>query len=384
MAIRVMLTMGSFPTRWGGTEKLVQALCPLLADRGVELTIVSRPYRSHAPETPGATVIHSATRRGKIPAALTYVQSVLRSARQVRPQVIHAQSLLSPTSAAILAGRRLGVPVVATVHGGGTGGEIDRLGRLRRGGSARLRFIRRGVDRFVVISDEIDRELASFGVRSEVRHVIPNGVDTTRFRPPEVEDRQAARSRHELVGEPTAVYVGRVVEGKGVDTLLDAFGDVRDQVPDARLLVVGDGDLRAGLEAVAGPGVHFVGGVADVARELWASDVFVLPSLAEGLPLSLLEAMACERAVVSTDVGAAREVVGDAGRIVPPGDRSALSSALTELLADPELRRRMGTRGRRRVLEGYDLRQTADRLASLYEEVASGSAAGSSPGEAAG
>ena len=365
-----MITMGRFPTRWGGIEKLVQALCPLLAARDVDLTVVSRPNPKYAPVADGAMVIHAPPARGKASTAVAYTRTVLRVAADLKPQVIHAQSLLSPTTAAVLAGRRHGAPVVATVHGGGPGGEIDRLRRLRRGGPARAAFIRRGVDRFVVISDEIDGELEAIGVRAEARVVIPNGVDTRRFAPPEPEARATVRTSLGVGGAPTVAYVGRVVPGKGVDTLLEAFHDVRHRVPAARLVVVGDGASRAALESGAGDGVAFIGGVDDVPAYLGAADVFVLPSLAEGLPLSLLEAMACGRAVVSTDVGAARQVVGEAGLIVAPGDPAPLSTALAELLEDADRRARLGWLARERIVERYDLAHTANRLASLYHEAA--------------
>ena len=106
-----MITMGRFPTRWGGIEKLVQALCPLLAARDVDLTVVSRPNPKYAPVADGAMVIHAPPARGKASTAVAYTRTVLRVAADLKPQVIHAQSLLSPTTAAVLAGRDLAVEV---------------------------------------------------------------------------------------------------------------------------------------------------------------------------------------------------------------------------------------------------------------------------------
>lgn len=370
MTIRLTILMGSFPTRLGGTENLIAGLCPLLAARGVDITIVSRPSPGHPPSTAGATVVHAPTAGGKLRASAAYVRTALATIRASRPHVIHAQSLLSPTTAAIIARRAFGTTVAATIHGGGTGGEIDRLRQLRRGGWARLRVIGASVDRFVVISDEIERELTSVGVPPEQQRHIPNGVDTGRFTPAGPAERARLRASLGLGDDPTAIYVGRLGARKGLETLLEGFQAARVSVPDARLLIVGDGRLRESIEPRAGEGVEFLGSLDDVSGVLQAADVFVLPSLAEGLPLSLLEAMACQLAVISTDVGAARKVVGSAGRIVAPGATDELTTELTRLLSDPALRWRLGSAARERVVAEYDLAGTADQLVALYEELA--------------
>ncbi|HEX9094368.1 MAG TPA: glycosyltransferase, partial [Coriobacteriia bacterium] len=143
-------------------------------------------------------------------------------------------------------------------------------------------------------------------------------------------------------GERVALWVGNMVPVKGVPTLLDAFSRVRDAGVADRLVLVGDGPLRAELEVRAGElgvreAVTFTGRLsqADVALAMAAADVFVLPSLNEGLSVALLEAMACGTPCVASSVGGVPEVLDDpaCGRLVPPDDAEALAAGIQEVLA---------------------------------------------------
>jgi len=148
-------------------------------------------------------------------------------------------------------------------------------------------------------------------------------------------------------------------------TLLAAFRLIREAFPATMLVIVGDGEMRPALEAsvrVHGleRSVKFLGERADVAALLPGIDVFVLSSINEGLPLALLEAMACARPVVATDVGAAAAVVGGGrtGLLVPPNDPAALAAAAAQLLRDRNSAAHMGATARRLITERYDLRAT--------------------------
>ena len=168
--------------------------------------------------------------------------------------------------------------------------------------------------------------------------------------------------------------LGRLHPQKGFSDLLTAFAQVRQRIPSVRLFVAGDGELRDDLEAQArslgmAAVVTFAGVRADVSEVLAALDVFVLPSLWEGMPNAVLEAMASGLPVVATAVGGTPEVVVDGvtGLLVPPQDPGALAQAIGHLLRDPDLRRRMGRAGRRRVEEHFDVRETVRQVESLYE-----------------
>lgn len=170
------------------------------------------------------------------------------------------------------------------------------------------------------------------------------------------------------------IFVGRLAPIKGVSVLLDAFARTRTAHPDARLTLVGDGPLRADLEAQAarlglGDAVEFTGyiGMDGVARRLNAADIFVLPSFAEGVPVVLMEAMAARMPVIGPKVAGVEELVEDgvSGFAVPPGDVDTLGARIGELLEDAGRRAKMGVSGRNRVETAFDVDGEAGKIAAL-------------------
>ncbi len=197
-------------------------------------------------------------------------------------------------------------------------------------------------------------------------HIVHCGVD------PAVYDRPAVPAT--AGGGPRLLFVGRLAAVKGLPMLLDAAAALAPAHPGLRLTIVGDGPDRAWLEARAaalgiGAQVVFTGyrSQAEVADALTEADVFVLPSFAEGVPVVLMEAMAARVPVVATRVAGVAELVEDgvSGHLVPPGDAEALAGALGRIMGDAALRRAMGAAGRARVVEAFDARREASRLAGL-------------------
>ncbi len=186
------------------------------------------------------------------------------------------------------------------------------------------------------------------------------------------------------------LFVGRLAGVKGVPVLLQAMAALRGTHPGLRLILIGDGPERASLERRArdlGLADHtdFVGyrSQAEVAKALRTSDVFVLPSFAEGVPVVLMEAMAAKVPVVATRIAGVPELVrdGESGLLVPPGDADALRDALDRLLSDADLRRRMGHAGRSRVADAYNIGTEAAWLSDLFVSAAAGRRpAGKRPG----
>jgi glycosyltransferase involved in cell wall biosynthesis len=203
--------------------------------------------------------------------------------------------------------------------------------------------------------------------------VIENGVD------PGMADEAPGRvEARRLLGIPDEAplvgTIGRLAEQKGQAWLIRALPEIRAAVPGARLVIAGDGPLRARLEAeaaragVAGA-VRFLGHRGDVATVLAALDLFVLPSLWEGLPLALLEAMAMARPVVAARTVGIEETVSDGveGLLVPSRDAVSLAAAAVRVLRDPDLGRSLGAAGRRRVLERHTLEAVAARVGDVYD-----------------
>ncbi|MDH6622712.1 glycosyltransferase involved in cell wall biosynthesis [Streptomyces sp. LBL] len=197
---------------------------------------------------------------------------------------------------------------------------------------------------------------------------VYNGVDPAAF-PPAGPEPEAL----------TLSWAGRVDPIKDLETLIRAFSLVRAQLPGTRLRLFG-GTPRGGeayrerCEALAAglghaDAVTFEGRVDDIKDAYAAGNVVMLSSISEGFPFTLIEAMSCGRATVSTDVGGVREAVGDTGLVVPPRDPAAMAAAALELLRDPARRRVMGEAARLRVIEQFTLRQTIDTFRSIYLEL---------------
>lgn len=213
-------------------------------------------------------------------------------------------------------------------------------------------------------AEERQGEANKVRVRAEV---IPNAVDLSRFA---TVDRAAARRRLGLPsGPPIVVCVGRLSHQKGQDVLLAAWPAIRAAVPEARLVLVGDGPDRTALAAQSSDGVQFAGRQLAVEDWLAAADVVAQPSRYEGLALSVLEAMAAGRSIVATDVEGMAEAIGQGGAIVPPDDAEALAEAVTERLVDPERAEAEGRVGRERAAHSHDLRGWGERMAEVTLDV---------------
>ncbi|MGW3560683.1 GT4 family glycosyltransferase PelF [Streptomyces sp. NPDC000963] len=209
------------------------------------------------------------------------------------------------------------------------------------------------------------------GAAPEAIRTVYNGVDPAAF-PPAGPEPDA----------PTLSWAGRVDPIKDLETLIRALALVRERMPAVRLRLFG-GTPRGGeayrerCEALAAElghadAVTFEGRVDDIKDAYAAGNVVMLSSISEGFPFTLIEAMSCGRATVSTDVGGVREAVGDTGLVVPPRDPAAMADAALALLGDAARRRAMGEAARLRVIERFTLRQTVDTFRAIYHELAAG------------
>lgn len=297
--------------------------------------------------------------------------SLARAAHRIRPDLVHLHS-----AKAGLAGRlalRGRVPTLFQPHAWSfeaVGGPVAALATRWE------RLAARWAHRVVCVSEDERLRGARAGVRGRWA-VLPNGVDTGRFRPPDAEARDRIRAelraRHGIAPRaPLVVCVGRLCRQKAQDTLLAAWPAVTARVPGARLVLVGDGPDSAVLRSAAPSGVLFPGPTADPAWWYAAADLVALPSRWEGMALVPLEAMACGCPVVVGDVGGARESLppGHADDcLVPPADPGALARTLAALLARPDRRRDLGREAVRHVRAHHAVRHTAAAFPPLYREL---------------
>ena len=334
-----------------------------------------RPVLLHHPE-PGLARLVAGARANGVPAyavprvtdtnLLLRLPGLVRAIGIERPAVFHAHLnwQLSCKFGLVAAACRRVPAVVATVH-------LFVEALMNRNVRLQVRAVAAGVDRYVAVARHLrDRLALGIGLPERKLRVVANGIDPAPFtRAPD------AALRSQLltgVDRPLVFTAARLAPQKGLDVLLAAAA----LVPEAVFAIAGDGPERTALETRAAAlgvaeRVRFLGARDDVPALLAACDLFVLPSHYEGLPLSLLEAMAAAKPVVATRIGGPDEVVanGETGILVPPGDAAALASAIWALLAQPERARRSGEAGRERLRAHFSVRTMIDGVTAVYEEL---------------
>jgi glycosyltransferase involved in cell wall biosynthesis len=361
-ALRIAHVITAFDR--GGAERVLLKTVQRLDAERFHSSIVS--LRSPGPLSDaalrlGVSVVHLGM--GRRPGPLT-LWRLARFLRRQRIDVVHAY-LYDATIASRLAGWIAGVPVVLT----STRASLEYLpryawwvDRATARLSRRIIAVSRGTAKFITKQEKIPAAKVL---------VIPNGVDTDEFRPG---DRPTARARwHIPSGAAVVACVGRLHAQKGHTYLLQALQSLRSESPRIICIVAGEGPLREALEAeVAARDLtdvcRLVGDVSDITSVYAAADVIASPSLYEGMPNTVLEAMAVGRPVIATAVQGSEDIVrsGETGLLVPPGDAEALLGALRQLLRAPELRASMGNRAREIAIADHRLDRMVKQIEALY------------------
>lgn len=344
----------------GGVPEHVLALLAGLAQHGYELTVVCREvsprYRVRL-ETLGVRIILLDMRRLISPVAdLRAAWHLYRLLRDGRCQVLHMHM-----SKAALLGGLVGlaarVPVrVNTAHNLGCVALPQRALRALFWAYDKLLFAMT-MHAVITVSSRIRQTILHMGLLGRDKaHAIPNGIDPAPF---EMDARMRDQTRQTLglaAGEVAIGCVARLVWFKGLDALVDAIPCVTERHPQARFFIAGEGPLKSQLiEQAHQRGVAdklvFLGERNDVAALLAAFDVFVLPSVSEGMPITILEAMAAGLPTVATDVGGVGEMIVDqvSGLLVAPRAPDALAAALNELVGNPARCKSMGAAARTRL-----------------------------------
>ena len=264
-----------------------------------------------------------------------------------------------------------GVPAVATVHNVYTRSKLHR--RLLN------RFLSRKSARVIAVSAEVRDDLVGRdGIDPRRVATIHNGIDLRRVETSLT--REQARQRLGIPDQAIAIgCIGRLEEQKGHRFLLEACHLLQEDLQ-FKVVFAGDGRLRQELERKAhelglSPNVGFLGPRSDVAEILRALDIYVMPSLWEGLSLAMLEAMAAGLPLVISDVSGVTQAFGDeeCGVRVPPRDAPALAEAIRDLAESPERRKRLGEAGHRRVRAEFDIEVMIRRLTAVYEDACASS-----------
>lgn len=333
------------------------SVCALLPGDGLE----QRPEYHGVP----CTVLTARQRRDWA----TTVLALGALFRRERPDVVHIHNWFSHVRAAPAA-RLAGVPVVVhTKHGA----EWPFL----LGSRALAGRLYRMADVVVAVSADVrDGLLSTYRFPSERIRLVLNGIDTDRFCPLSVDLEHERRRVLGLNGAPLLGAVSRLSPEKGIVTLLGALRIVRDRLPGTRLVVAGDGPDRRRCEEEArtlgvADEVAFLGSRSDVDAIYPVLDIYVQPSYAEGMSLTILEACSCGLPVVATAVGGNPEIIedGKTGRLVAPRDPEALAAAILEHWENVESARAMGCAARERIVGHFSLDRMVRGYVALYREI---------------
>jgi glycosyltransferase involved in cell wall biosynthesis len=260
-----------------------------------------------------------------------------------------------------------GVPViVASVH--------DNYRKDKRPARRMInRILSKMTDKIVAVSEDVKKDIIRYGkVEPSKIVVIPNGIDTEKFNP----KGNFADIRKEFSikkGALVAGFVGRIVLAKGLEYLIDSIPYIKEECKNIKFLIIGEGSLVERLHEQAKENkvydyIIFAGGRRDIPDILSCIDVFVMPSIAEGLPNALLEAMAMGKPIIATEIGGIPEVIknGVNGLLVPPRDPRALATAIKGLIGNDQLAAQMGQAARDLVVNKFSMRSIAQKWQTLY------------------
>lgn len=351
----------------GGGQKHVLALAERLSMRGVKVAVACEASGYLVDQLRHGNIPHHAVRLSTRPSPRGLADTV-DAIRASHAQLVHTHGGTAGLYGRLAARWIGGVRTVHTYHG------IHYLHDKRLG----KRLVRRAIDRFLLRwTDEVicvsrsDRELALGERLALTDHVsvVHNGIDLAPFAMP----RSGGRRSGQRNGVFVVGTVSRLHEQKGHFLLLQAAALIRQAHPQVRFRVIGDGPLRESLEAQArelgvDEAVEFLGARDDIPSQMRNFDLFVLPSLWEGLPYVLLEAMAAGLPVVAADVSGAREIIADGteGVVVPLRDPQALAAAVIDLMEDGARRAALGAKGAQVVRDRFGLEAMIEQTMGVY------------------
>jgi glycosyltransferase involved in cell wall biosynthesis len=375
--VRIAFTTDYYPPHvGGGVEVVVREVATRLVSSGHEVMVATLGRD----DWPSLEIIDGVRVRRfpsvrldritgmELTVSLHALTGMRRALQEFDADLVNAHhQYFTTTPPALIAARQLGLPSVLTLH-------IATLDSFRgwRGSLARAygSTIGKGLvaraDAIVAVSEAVARSVVTRP--GQTVRVIANGVDIEHFHP-------------DPTREPGSriVFVGRLIANKGPDVAVEAFEMVLERVPGATMMMVGDGPMADSLrrqvdERRLGQVVTFLGLQEDVSGVLRESDIFVRPSEVEGMPLTILEAMATGLPVVACDVGGVSEVVtaGVTGHVVTPGSARKVAGAMLDVLTDQRKAAGMGAAALRRVREGFSWEATTAANLALFEELTGG------------
>jgi len=343
--------VGYFPPHLGGISSYTYLLSKELVNRGDEVFVLTYPHEKIG-DIDGIKVFNAPTLNIKgLRGFIFFISATLKLMSIVRNNkidLVHAHFIMPPGFIAVICKAFLGVKTAVTIHGS----DIFVLARKNLLRNI-IKYILGKSDYVFVVSDSIKDEVLKLGIDGieNKLQITYNAVDIQKFRPDQKSDFKEEMHIDPL--KPVILFVGNLVWQKGVEYLIRAKEFLNE---DAEIIIVGDGPLFEEYKAIVEfeniDGIKFTGARKDIENIMPAADIFVLPSLSEGRPSVILEAMASGKPIIATRVGGVPELVNDEiGILINPEDSVGLAEAINKLLQDKELRERMGKNAREQSMQ---------------------------------
>jgi glycosyltransferase involved in cell wall biosynthesis len=382
-SVSILLICQTYPPVIGGSEIEAQRVCSALIRRGHRVTVVCAggdpmPHARDWIDPQGVPVRMYAEHWN---GALKNVVFALRVAGMMiwERRGYHLVYFLMQglhLAAGLPVAWLLQKPIIMKMAGSGTAPKIyaSRIGRQE------LRWLNRWAKKILILNEGMSQEAVDHGISPDKLAWMPNPVDTNEFSPAAPDEQCQLRSRFGIPDTaPVVMYSGRLAPEKALPTMLDAFAALLKQIPNALLVLVGDGAIRLSLVEQAHQlrlserNIRFTGRVDPHEVCLWLkiATVFVLVSPAEGFSCALEEAMSTGLPSVVSDIPANRQLIenGVRGILVPVGDSERIAAAIAQLLQDSQLRQRMGEAARAHIMENYSTKHIVARYEDLFQEV---------------
>jgi len=376
----VLMLIQTFFPAIGGAEKQALELSRSLVSRGLKVTVLTRLLRGTPSEEilEGVRVVRlSARGRGAVNSAWFMVKSFFYLlAHSAEYDLVHVHLASSHAVAALLAGGLTGKDTLVKLADGKAQNEIT-LSRKNIPGRLKLWFFRLARPRLMVLNGEVYDWLKNspdFGGLPLIQ--FRNGVDTLKYTPLLYHEKINAKTALGFDHTPIALFVGRLDPKKRIREFVELWAEIFSEElvrPKLRLVIVGGGPEEAAIKAAVSAlgmqdSVTLAGKRTDLLPYYRAADIFILPSIAEGLSNSMLEAMSCGLAVLASRVGGAREAVleGENGQLFDPLNKAEIKKCLRRHIADPNLAVRMGERSREIAVKKYSMAKVAEELMEIY------------------
>ncbi len=379
--MNILIVTSYFGGRRSGNPDVVD-LAVRLHQRGHTVIALSDSYPGDVPyeELQGVRIFRVKPLHyfSKIDYGISFpLPDVNRIMKMFNIQIVHGIVEYAPsTLSGVFLSSILNKPFVLTLQGAGITFGIPYVDFIVNAFDHSVaRIVSSRTKKAVLLSKNLLARARKIGLSPDKIRIIPTSIPYAEEFDPQSFDARKARKELGIDDKIVVCFVGRLVRLKGLSFLLNAQKSLRQSIPNLHLLVVGYGPDKPLLESMARSfklEATFTGYVErnKIPSYLSAADIFVNPSLTEGLPLTVMEAMAMEKAVVATDVGGTSDLLrnGENGFLVPPSNVESLATAIRTLALDDNLRQRMGLAGRNAIMKDFGWNNIAQKVEKVYEE----------------